>query len=459
MSINFKSISTSVDNLHRNPSKQDLMEQIGEFATVKGHVINFRETSWGGFALIQTSNDIIQVVVGNTDHSDNFKKGNWVEVSGEVKEKRSKNKEKDVEISCSSVQLMTSPEIESPIDLGMPFIEANQSLVLDEAIVSLRHRLRRAIFQVQAEITHNFRNFLKSQGFTEIFSPKIVGGNAEGGANVFGIDYYGEDAFLAQSPQFYKQYTANSFGRVFEVGPVFRAEPSRTSRHLATYTSMDYEMSGINSFEDVMAMEAVLLANLINEVRSNCSEAMNIISEAKKAQGEEDGEIEMPDMSIDIPQIRFHDAKDLISDKYGKISGNPDDLEPEDERLIAKLVKEETGSDFVFITHYPIVKRPFYTMPDNENPSLTHSFDLLFRGLEITTGGQRIHSYEQQVDMMGKKGLDPNDFSDFLKLHQYGAAPHGGLAIGLERLTMQILGLDNIREATLFPRDTQRLNP
>ena len=445
-------LSTSEADLNHVVEAQDLLDKVGQTATVDGAVLNIRGMKWGGFIVLRTATSTIQVVVSSEQMS-LFKKGDFVTVTGEVKSKRSTTSIPEVEISCGEVKVLSSSQAEPTFDVGGLNLTASQSTVLDERLLSLRNPTERAIFQVQAEIARTFREFLMRQRFTEIFSPKIVGGNAEGGANVFGLDYFGTPAFLAQSPQFYKQFMVPVHGRVFEVGPVFRAEASRTSRHLTTYTSMDLEMGPISGFRDVMQMEAAMLLHIITSVRKNCAEAFDFLKKGGVMQQD------LPDLSSGIPQVRFADAKRMVADRFGKQSSDDDDLEPEDERLISQAVLEKTGSDFAFVTHYPWAKRPFYTKRDPDDQTVTKSFDLLFRGIEITSGGQRINDYSEQVQAMRDKGLDSSDFEHFLRLHQLGTPPHGGLGLGLERLTMQLTGVSNVKRATLFPRDTTRLNP
>ena len=445
-------LSTSATDLKPAVEAHDLLNKVGQTATIEGAVLNIREMKWGGFIVLRTPTSTIQVVV-STDQLSQFKKGDFVTVKGEVKSKKSKTGIPEIEISCGEVKILSSSQIEPSFDVAGLNLTASQSNVLDERLLSLRNPTERAIFQVKAEIARAFREFLVGQRFTEIFSPKIVGGNAEGGANVFSLDYFGTPAFLAQSPQFYKQFMVPVHGRVFEVGPVFRAEASRTTRHLTTYTSMDLEMGPIDGFQDVMQMEATMLAHVIASVRKNCAEAFDLLKKGEVLQED------LPDMAAGIPQVRFADAKRMIEDRFGKQSNDDHDLEPEDERLISQAVHEETGSDFVFVTHYPWEKRPFYAKRDPDDRGVTKSFDLLFRGVEITTGGQRINDYDEQVQAIRDKGLDPSGFEQFLRLHQLGTPPHGGLGLGLERLTMKLTGLENIKRATLFPRDLTRLNP
>lgn len=312
--------------------------------------------------------------------------------------------------------------------------------------VSLRNLRRRAVFKIQEGIVRGFREFLHGEGFTEIHSPKIVKVGAEGGANIFKLDYFGQKAFLAQSPQFYKQTMVGVFDRVFEVGPVFRAEKHATTRHLNEYTSMDFEMGYIDSFTDVMEMETAMLQHVMQVLKTEYAPQLELLG------------VELPNVES-IPQVPFVRAKEMVAEKYNRRIRDPHDLEPEEEQLIGQLFKEEYGADFVFVTHYPTKKRPFYAMDDPDDPKHTLSFDLLFRGMEVTTGGQRIHDYAMQVEKMERLHMDVADFESYLLAHKNGLPPHGGLGIGLERLTMKLIGENNIREATLFPRDINRLIP
>ncbi|NCB29317.1 MAG: aspartate--tRNA(Asn) ligase, partial [Clostridia bacterium] len=284
------------------------------------------------------------------------------------------------------------------------------------------------------------------QGFTHIHTPKIVSAGAEGGANIFKLDYFGQQAYLAQSPQFYKQYTAGIFGRVFEIGNVYRAERHNTSRHLNEYIGLDFEMAYIDSMNDVMEMETGMLKYVLDYVRTHCAAEVELLK----------AEIPVIDR---IPTLRFHEAKEIMLEQYGHKSKNRYDLNPDEEVMLCDWAKKTHGSDFVFVTHFPSSKRPFYAKDDPEDPKLALSFDLLFRGLEITTGGQRINDYDEQIQKLRDRKMDETLFESFTMLHKYGMPPHGGLGIGLERLTMQLLKLDNVRLASMFPRDMTRLVP
>ena len=351
-----------------------------------------------------------------------------------------------VELVAEGIEVLSRPAAVMPVPIPKAKLNVNLDTELGLRPVVLRHLRERSVFRVQECLGRAFRDYLRDQGFTEIHTPKIVHAGAEGGSNIFRLDYFGRKAFLAQSPQFYKQTMVGVYERVFELAPVFRAEKHSTARHLNEYTSMDFEMGFINSFEDVMAMETGFLQH-----------AMALLRE-EYAQDVERLGIRIPDVSA-VPCIRFDEAKRLAAERYGYSIRDPYDLEPEEEHAIGRYAREVWESDFVFVTHYPSKKRPFYAMDDPEDPQYTLSFDLLFRGLEVTTGGQRIHDYRAQVAKMEARGMDPADFESYLMAHRHGLPPHGGLGIGLERLTARLCGLDNVRLATLFPRDRTRLEP
>jgi nondiscriminating aspartyl-tRNA synthetase len=350
------------------------------------------------------------------------------------------------EMDIALVEVLSRPKETMPVPINKWKMNLNLDTHMSLRPVTLRNLRERSIFRVQEGICRGFRDFLHTQGFTEVHTPKIQSKGAEGGSNIFRLEYFQKKAYLAQSPQFYKQTMVGVYERVFEVGPVFRAEKHSTIRHLNEYTSLDFEMGYISSFQDVMEMETAMLRYTFELLRNEYADDL-------KRLGAEAPEIES------IPQVRFDEAKRLASEKYGRPIRNPYDLEPEEELNIGRYFKEEYGSDFVFVTHYPSKKRPFYAMDDPTDPRYTLSFDLLYKGMEITTGGQRIHDYDMLLAKMADKGMDPADIPSYLMIFRYGMPPHGGLGIGLERLTMRLLGLENVRYSTLFPRDMSRLEP
>ena len=341
-----------------------------------------------------------------------------------------------------------SPAQEPPLEINRPAKMAKTKLdtVLDQRAVSLRAPEIRAIFEVQAELLHAFGEYLRSQGFTEVKSSKIVATGTEGGANLFEIDYFGTPAFLAQSPQFYKQIMVGSgLERVFEVGPVYRAEKHETSRHINEYTSLDYEMGFIRDEQDVIAMQVGLVRHLMNAIRERCSRQVEMLG------------VRVPVVGETVPQLTYHEALELVTRDGHRLPEG--DLDPEAERRLSAWAEREHGSEFVYVVGFPLSKRPMYTDFREDDPEVSRSFDLLFRGLEVTTGSQRIHDHDLLVEKMRERRLDPEKYAYYLSAFKHGMPPHGGLAIGLERLTMQLLGLTNIKQATLFPRDRHRLVP
>lgn len=328
-----------------------------------------------------------------------------------------------------------------------PAVAAALPTVLDHAPTSLRHPAHRAGLAIAAASAAGFRAALAERGFTEIFTPKIVGAATESGANVFRLDYFGRPAYLAQSPQFYKQAMVGVFERVYETGPVFRAEPHDTARHLAQYISLDAELGFITDHHDVMGVLTEVLAAMVSEVARRASSAVDLL------------DARLPAVPGQIPALAFDDAQALIALHAGWDPRGEPDLSPADERWLCEWAEREHGSEFCFVTGYPMAKRPFYTHPDPDRPGYSRSFDLLFRGVELVTGGQRLHRYGDYLAALAAKGDDPAPYASYLEMFRYGMPPHGGFAIGLERWTARLTGAANIRSVTLFPRDIHRLFP
>jgi nondiscriminating aspartyl-tRNA synthetase len=351
-----------------------------------------------------------------------------------------------IELKLTSIRILSEPAQPLPIPIAKWKMNTNIDTNLNLRPISLRNIRERAKFKIQEGVCRGFRDFLISQEFTEIHTPKLCSKGAEGGANMFKLDYFHRPAVLAQSPQFYKQMMVGVFDRVFEVGPVFRAEKHNTKRHLNEYTSLDFEMGYIDSFVDIMAMETGVLQNILTLLKNEYAKELSILNITLTSADR-------------IPCVRFDEAKRNVSEKYNRPIRNPFDLEPEEEVLISRYYKEEIDADFVFVTHYPSKKRPVYAMDDPADPTYTLSFDCLLGGMEITTGGQRIHDYQMQVDKIARRGMTTEGLEHYLMAFKHGMPPHGGLGLGLERLTMKLIGEDNVREATLFPRDLSRLEP
>ena len=419
----------------------------GTEVKLEGAVHIIRDMGEVAFVILRKSEGLVQCVYeeGSVDFPlKDLKEESAVAVTGTVKkEDRAPG---GVEVRLQTITVLSEPTEPMPLAVNKWKMNTSLEAMLNMRPIALRNVRERAKFRIQEGVVRAFRDFLHSQGFTEIHTPKIGAKGAEGGANIFKLEYFHRPAVLAQSPQFYKQMLVGVFDRVFEVGPVFRAEKHNTKRHLNEYTSLDFEMGYIEDYTDIMAMETGFLQYMVELLQKDYEKELKILN------------VTLPNVDK-IPTVRFDEAKQKVAEKYHRQIRNPYDLEPEEEVLIGEYFKEEYGADFVFVTHYPSKKRPFYAMDDPENKEFTLSFDLLFRGLEITTGGQRIHDYETLLKKIEEKGMDTEGMEDYLDCFKYGMPPHGGLGIGLERLTMKMIGEENVREACLFPRDMTRLKP
>lgn len=352
-----------------------------------------------------------------------------------------------LEIQGPTIEVLEPVREQLPVVIGKKEIKAGLTTLLDHAVFANRHPARRALFRMAARVMGAFRAHLTQRGFTEIQTPKLVASATESGANVFGVDYFGTQAFLAQSPQFYKQIMVGVFERVFEVGPVFRAEPHDTTRHVNEYVSLDVEFGFIEDHFTVMALLRDVLAQIFTDLAADCGAELALTAAVP------------PVVPARIPHIHFAEAQELIWQRHGvDVRGEPD-LSPQDERWLGAWAQQEFNSDFLFVTGYPMVKRPFYTHPDATHPGYSNSFDLLFRGTELVTGGQRLHRYADYRASLAARNLPAEPFATYLEAFRYGMPPHGGFAIGLERLLMQLTGAPNLRLTTLFPRDLTRLAP
>lgn len=422
----------------------ELNSCINNKVNIQGWVCKVRKLKSISFVILRDRSGLVQCIVDNSKIDiSNISLESVVSIIGEVKE--SNNKLNLFEIVVEDIEVINNSINELPIEVNKERLECNLDTMLSNRVLSLRHPKVNAIFKVQNEIVNGFRDFLNSEGFTEIRTPKIVKEGAEGGADLFEVKYFENKAYLATSPQFYKQMmVAAGFERVYEIGHAYRAEEHNTNRHLNEYVSMDLEMGFINDEKDIMNLEEQMLKYILNKLNIECKEYFELL------------EVSIPEIEESIPRIDFKEALNILKEEYNK-SDLEGDLDPEGEKLIYKYVKEKYNSEFVFLTNYPRKKRPMYTMPLGEKG--THSFDLLFKGVEITTGGQRIHEYEKLIENIRYKSLNPEEYESYLDVFKYGMPKHGGLAIGLERITAKLLNLENIREATLFTRDRKRLIP
>ncbi len=418
---------------------------VGEVITFRACVHKVRGMSGFSFVVLRTARYLLQSIYtdGECEGSlEGIREGCYVEISGRVKaEERAFN---GIELALTKITLLSKPAAEYPLKVSQRRLGCSLDVNLDNRTVALRNPYERAAFKMQEGLVQGFHQFMQANRFTEIHTPKIVAQGAEGGANIFHIDYFQKPAFLNQSPQFYKQAAVAFFDRVYEVAPVYRAEKHATSRHINEYIGLDFEMGFIDSMYDVMAMETACLRAMMEYVKAHYQPEIKILG------------AEIPEIG-EIPSVTFLEAMEMLRGTGS--AGKKFDLDPEDEVKLCEYAKEKYDSDFIFVTHFPSSKPPFYAMNSKEDPRVAYKFDLLFRGLEITSGGQRIHDYDEQVEKMRAQGLDPADFESYLESHKYGLPPHGGLGIGLERLLMKLLNQPNIRQASMFPRDINRLLP
>jgi nondiscriminating aspartyl-tRNA synthetase len=408
----------------------ELPSHVGERVRVAGWLHNRRELSRVTFLVLRDRTGLAQVVV---DRAPPLLPETVLEVEALVT--ANEQAPSGVELHDPELLVLAEPAETPPLELRRPELKEALPTILDHAPVALRHPTLRRVHEISAATVAGFRSALEALGFVEIQTPKLVAGATESGANVFRVDYFGREAFLAQSPQLYKQIMVGVLERVYEVGPVFRAEPHDTARHLAEYVSLDAELGFIEDHRTVMAVAREAVAGMASAVRERTG-------------------FEVPEVPEEIPRLDFPEALHIA----GADADEPD-LAPADERALGEWARREHRSDFVFVVGYPMEKRPFYTHPDPERPHLSRGFDLLFRGIELITGGQRLHRYDDYVAALLARGLSPEPYEGYLQAFRHGMPPHGGFAIGLERWTAQLTGARNIRETTLFPRDLHRLTP
>jgi nondiscriminating aspartyl-tRNA synthetase len=414
----------------------ELSEHVGETVTVFGWLHRLRELKSISFLILRDRSGLAQVVAA--PDAARHPEETVLTITGTVV--ASQQAPGGVELADPTIDVLGAASQSPPFDLYRPTVPASLPTVLDHAPTTLRHPRLRAAHSIAAASVAGFRSVLDDHGFTEIHTPKVVESATESGAGVFGLDWFGRRAYLAQSPQFFKQMMVGVFERVYETGPVFRAEPHDTARHLAQYTSLDAEFGFIDDHQDVMIMVRDVIAGMVDAVAERSAAEISLL------------ELELPVVPEEIPQIHFADAMQWL--------GKDDvDLAPADERALGELAKQEYSSDFLFVTGYPMAKRPFYTHPEPGRPDYSNSFDLLFRGLELITGGQRLHRHHDYLAALAERGESAQPYAGYLATFAHGMPPHGGFALGLERWVARIVGADNVRLTTLFPRDLHRLSP
>jgi len=413
----------------------------GKEVLIQGRVLNIRNLGNVIFLIVQDYTGVIQVTL----EKNKAKIGEAVAIQGIVKkEPRAKG---GFEIQGKKLEVISAIVEDLPFDLSKNDLRLTLTTLLDKRPLTLRHPKIQAIFKVSNIILENYIRALEEEGFTEIKTPKILGAATEGGANFFKVKYFNKEATLAQSPQFYKQIMMGVFERVFEVGPVFRAEPHFTTRHVNEYISLDAEMGFIKDFYDVAKMLNKILKKMFLALKAEGKQYLDLYK------------VELSEVPEEIPCVKLAEIKKIIKEKYKYQVPEGTDIDPKGEELAGKYAREKFNSDFIFLTHYPWLDRPFYTMPCKENLEETCGFDLLFKGLEIATGSQRIHNYKDLMANMKKKGVKPAGMEFYLDIFKYAMPPHGGWGMGLERIVQKVLDLKSIKEVILFPRDVKRLSP
>lgn len=434
--------------MHARTYIRDLPAHKGEEVVIKGWISVRRDQGKMVFFDIRDFSGTIQTVVlpgsAGIETAKTARPESVVAITGKVNERPDKNKNTkvmngDIELEVLGLEILAQAE-PLPFDMSVDGFNLDLTTELDHRALTLRHPRLQSIFKVQAVIIDSFREFMKSQDFFEFQAPSIVPATAEGGAEVFQLDYFDKKAFLSQSPQLYKQIVMTAFERVFSVNKVFRAEPSATTRHLTEVVSLDVEMAFIDSWRDVRDMSEQTVRYVLEQVKTKCAKELEFLG------------AEMPMMIDNTPTLSLTEALQKLG------AGEDKDLNPEQERTLCEMIKAETGSDFVYVYGYPTRQKPFYVFPNPEKPEFNEGMDLLCRGVEWLSGGRRINDYAQLMSHVEKWGMDPAKIEMFLEAFRYGVPPEGGFAFGAERMTMQILGLKNIREATMFPRDMNRID-
>lgn len=429
----------------------ELPGKLGEQVVLAGWLHNLRDMKNFGFAILRDRTGLAQVVLeaAQLEQLKGLQLETVVKVTGLVKEKKSKDPNaKEVEVQCTTLEILSPVVDVVPVEISKPDVDVNLDTLLDNRVTTLRHPKQRAIFRVQAALVRGYRAYMHEQGFTEIFFPVLAGAASEGGAEFFKVDYYGREATLTQSAQLYKQITMGVYEGVYGVSYSFRAEKFATSRHLTEFNQLEFEMGFVEDMEEVMAVEEGAIREMCATVERECGDDLALLG------------VTLPPLGERFPRVTLKEALQAYKDEGGVDETHEPDLSPAAERWLSTVwAPKHHGSGFVFVTDWPPAKRPFYAKVDPRNAENTLTFDVIGFGSEITSGGMRINRYDEQVARIKEKGLNVADFEDYLTMHKYGIPPEGGFAIGLQRLTQNLLGLSNVKEATIFPRDVQRLRP
>ncbi len=432
----------------------ELGSKVGEAVLIKGWVSVRRDQGKMVFFDFRDRSGSVQGVVlpssAAIETAKEIRSEYVVAVEGKVNARPEKNRNAkvqngDIELEVTALTILAKAE-PLPFDMSASGYNLDLTAELDHRALTLRHPRLQAIFKVQATIIDSFREYMKSQDFFEFQAPAITPASAEGGAEVFEVEYFDKKAYLTQSPQLYKQIVMTAFERVFSVNKVFRAEPSSTTRHITEFVSLDAEMGFIDSWRDVRDMSENVVRHILQELKDHRSKELEFLGAT------------LPTMLDTTPTLSLTEAQEKIFAKTGRNVVGEKDLSSQDEQDICDILKEETGSDFVYVYGYPTRQKPFYVYPNPTHPEFNEGVDLLCRGREWLSGGRRINDYAQLMQHVEQWGMDPAKIEMFLEAFRYGAPPEGGFAFGAERMTMQILELKNIREATLFPRDMNRID-
>lgn len=427
----------------------ELANNIDKRVVLRGWLNNVRPLGKVNFLILRDRSGLTQIVI---ESKEEFKKishlqpGSILLIEGRVV--ASSQAGFGVEVVDPIIQIEVPIHEVPQVEYYKPEIPSDLDFILDHRSISVRNRQIQAVFKIQAELTHAYRLFMHdSVKAVEYFAPNIIGASSEGGAEFFNVDYFGYVATLAQSSQLYKQIMVGVNERVFALMPFFRAENSQTTRHLTEGKQFEFEMGFFNTWQEVMDIQENCIKFIINYLNLNCKEEIAILGNPI---------IKAP-QDISFPRVTFKEAQEIYFQRTGHDEREEPDLSPAAERELCRYVSEKFGTDLIFITDWKTIKRPFYSYPSDDNPELTNTFDLLCAGTEITSGGQRRHTYASMIEGIQSKGMDPGNFEDYLSIFKCGMPPHGGFGMGLERLTMTILRLKNIREASLFPSDPKRI--
>ena len=426
----------------------EAVSKVGQTVTLKGWVNTRRDHGKIIFIDLRDRSGIVQVVCG--DDAKSLRSEYVVAITGQVKARPEKLVNPDlptgtIEIQAEKIEVISQSE-ELPFDMGKEVLDVELPTLLDYRALTLRHPRVQAIFKVQEVVIDSFRKALQAKDFVEFQAPNIISAIPEGGAEVFRVKYFEHEAFLSQSPQLYKSLLVGDFERVFSVNKVFRAEPSVTTRHITEVVSLDAEFGFIDSWLDVLEMQEYVVRFIFGQVEEKCQKELALYGAT------------LPKLADKIPLIKLRDAQQIIYERTGRDVREEKDLAPEDEREICRWSAEKHHSDLVFVSHFLTKKKPFYVYPDPVDPTFALSVDLIGRGVEWSSGGQRLNDYQQIRDNLKEWGLKEEEVTLYLQSFRYGVPPLGGFALGAERVTMHILGLKNVREASMFPRDMERID-